>query len=202
MEIDKYKIYEIDGYRFVNFILLDEKTKEQVRIWRNSPEIRKFMYNTNEITPEEHLAFIDSLPQLNDRCYWLVYRDSEPIGVSSIVNIDYTLQSAESGYYLLPSMMDAGIGLEFIYSILHFFFKVIGCKNLFGRTEAHNINALILNRFFGAIPRQEIINLDGTDFIEQDTAASTFLELHKAAPEVKDFVRFSIQQKNIYKLYS
>ena len=46
------------------------KKKEMILKWRNHPDIRKWMYNQDEIKFEEHLNFIDSLKLRKDKLYF------------------------------------------------------------------------------------------------------------------------------------
>jgi len=71
--------------QLLNFIDLEQKEKEMILVWRNHPEIRKWMYNQDEIKLDEHLSFIDSLKARKDKLYFLVKKKDEFIGV-----IDFT----------------------------------------------------------------------------------------------------------------
>ena len=67
--------------KLINFIDLSLEEKIMVLGWRNHPEIRKWMYNQDEIKLEEHLNFIDSLKLRKDKLYFLVKKEDEFIGV-------------------------------------------------------------------------------------------------------------------------
>ena len=51
----------MENIQLLNFIDLELEEKEMILKWRNHPEIRKWMYNQDEIKLEEHLSFIESL---------------------------------------------------------------------------------------------------------------------------------------------
>lgn len=121
MNIDKNKAYEKRGYKFINFVQLSPPESEMILENRNHPDIRKYMYNDNLISKEEHLNFINSLKDKNDRFYWVVYRYNVPIGVVNLTDIDSENKSGEVGYYLFVSSQGKGMGktmLESFHSLL------------------------------------------------------------------------------------
>ena len=75
----------MENIQLLNFIDLELEEKEMILKWRNHPDIRKWMYNQDEIKLEEHLNFIDSLKLRKDKLYFLVKKEDEFIGV-----IDFT----------------------------------------------------------------------------------------------------------------
>ena len=62
----------MENIKLLNFIDLKLEEKEMILKWRNHPDIRKWMYNQDEIKFEEHLNFIDSLKLRKDKLYFLV----------------------------------------------------------------------------------------------------------------------------------
>ena len=123
MQIDKKITYKVGDYSFINFINLDGETIKQVWQWRNDPQIREFMYNKEIIPLENHLRFVESLKDRNDVAYWLVRKGAEAIGVTNLTDINIEESSAELGYYMLPSKLNSGLGLEFAYNNLLFVFN-------------------------------------------------------------------------------
>lgn len=190
MTIDRSCTYTIGAYHFVNFIKLDEDTIEKVREWRNDPSVRRHMYNSNEISKEEHWNFIKSLPNKKDRSYWLVYLNNKPLGVINIVDINYEKRCGEIGYYLIPSEQDSGNGLDFLYIVYDFMFNSLGCENLYGRTEIHNTNALALNFYMGQESPEGIVTISGVDYIEFKYEKDAFLKALKYRNDTTRLVKF------------
>lgn len=146
--IDKRKIYESHGYKFKNFISLSEEEKKLVLGWRNSPEIRRWMRNTDVITYQSHSEFIKSLEKKVDRYYWLVYTpENYPIGVFDIVNVDPIRNIAETGDYAKPQKF--GDGFYFLRECLFLYFNVLKIENNYTEAYAENANIHPLNTFFG-----------------------------------------------------
>ena len=65
----------MQNIKLLNFIDLKLEEKEMILKWRNHPDIRKWMYNQDEIKFEEHLNFIDSLKLRKDKLYFLVKKE-------------------------------------------------------------------------------------------------------------------------------
>ena len=78
----------MQNIKLLNFIDLKLEEKEMILKWRNHPEIRKWMYNQDEIKLEEHLNFIDSLKLRKDKLYFLVKKEDEFIGVIDFLDLD------------------------------------------------------------------------------------------------------------------
>lgn len=94
--------------KLINFIDLSLEEKKMILEWRNSPNIKKYMYTQNEISLENHLKFIDSLKNREDNLYFLVKKDDDFIGVIDFINI--TKYEADFGFYANPSSKIVGIG--------------------------------------------------------------------------------------------
>ena len=98
----------MNDIKLTNFTDLTLEEKKEVLSWRNNSNIRKWMYNENEITLEEHLRFVDTLSKNTNKLYFYIKKGNQPIGV-----IDFTeLNSKEIyfGLYANPYVKIAGIG--------------------------------------------------------------------------------------------
>lgn len=148
IKIDRQKIYESHGYKFKNFVCLTEEEKLMVLEWRNSPEIRKWMINSDVISKENHFSYIDSLENREDRYYWLVFKpDDTPIGVFDITSVDRENNIAEIGDYAKPKRFDDGF--YFLRECLYFYFNILEIENNYTEAAENNRNIHALNTFFG-----------------------------------------------------
>lgn len=134
-------------YEFLNFSKLLPSEKSLVLEWRNHDNIRRWMYNQEIVSLEDHLSFINKLPDDNTKCYFMVKRDGIPIGVFSIINI-YN-GSGEWGYYLAPDLHNKSLSVEFYYAVLTFCFEYIRLEQLIGYALESNKSANSLNTLFG-----------------------------------------------------
>ena len=191
MQIDKKIVYKVSDYTFTNFINLDENLIKQVWQWRNDPTIRGFMYNKEIIPLENHLKFVASL---NDRCdvaYWLVRKNDEPIGVTNLTDISIDESSAELGYYMLPSKLNSGLGLEFAYNNLRFVFDTeIQCNFLHGAIHRSNINALVLDSYLGCEIQTEQLKDPCKEFISFTACKEKFLVEADGKNDMRAFITY------------
>lgn len=74
-------------------------------------------------------------------------KDNVPYGVFNLTNIDHERRIAELGYYMAPSQMKSGGGLDFVYTIICFSFEVAKCTKLVGSIDINNTDALLLDEF-------------------------------------------------------
>lgn len=191
MQIDKTITYRVSDYTFTNFINLDEDLIKQVWQWRNAPEIRAYMYNKEIIPLENHLRFVQSLRNRDDVAYWLVRKGEETIGVTNLTDINIEESSAELGYYMLPSELNSGLGLEFAYNNLLFVFDTeIQCNSLHGAIHRSNINALVLDSYLGCEIQTEQLREPDKEFISFSASKDKFLAEAEGKNEMRTFISY------------
>lgn len=188
MLIDKNKNYQIGPYTYRNFITLSTEEKLMILRERNHPEVKKWMFTKDDITKDDHLAYIDGLKNRNDAYYWLMERNGKPVGVLSIIHIDFEKEEGEPGYYLFAAEQEGGYGLEMQYCYKKFFFEELGMKNLFGYLLYGNTNAYLMSCFYGAVKDGEMIE-DDRRYLVMHTPIENF---EKISPEklVSQFVKY------------
>lgn len=98
----------MEDYKLLNFIDLTMEEKLLVLEWRNTETIKSWMYNQSEIQIEEHLSFIDSLVNNDNKLYFLLKKSNEYLGVIDFTDI--TKDSCYFGFYSNPNSMVVGIG--------------------------------------------------------------------------------------------
>lgn len=191
MQIDKTITYQVSDYSFTNFIALDETLIKQVWQWRNAPEIRAYMYNKEIIPLENHLRFVQSLLDRDDVAYWLVRKGEEPIGVTNLTDINIEESSAELGYYMLPSKLNSGLGLEFAYNNFLFVFDTeIQCNFLHGAIHRSNINALVLDSYLGCEIQIEQLREPDKEFISFFASKDKFLVEAEGKNNMRAFISY------------
>ena len=129
----------------LNFIDINSKEKSMLLEWRNSDEIRKWMYNREMIELQNHLDYIDSLQKKDDRVYFLVQNDNEYLGVVDLTDIVKDV-SAELGIYTNPSLR--GFGKLLMYKIIEYAFGTLNLKKLNANVYVQNIRAIKLYKKF------------------------------------------------------
>ena len=135
----------MQNIKLLNFIDLKLEEKEMILKWRNHPDIRKWMYNQDEIKFEEHLNFIDSLKLRKDKLYFLVKKEDDFIGV-----IDFTQlvnkESVHMGIYSNPNIN--GNGKILLNKIIDYSFNNLKVKRVFSEVFAENDKAYNLYKKF------------------------------------------------------
>lgn len=193
IKVDKIIVYESHGYSFRNFVILDSKEKNIVFEWRNSENVRKWMYNQNIIEYNDHIRFLESLASRDDCYYWLVYKDKKPVGVYDVTNIDRVNNTAENGLYLDPNSQDSGSGFDFVKECFFFFFGVLNVERAVGGAVASNKDIIYLDQYFGFefnSKRVERIGNESVEFWYSDNLTKDiFLEKYNNS-SLKDFIRW------------
>lgn len=198
MTKEEFKIGDVD---YINFTQLYEASSliEDIRQWRNHPDIRKYMYNDGVISEEEHLMFISSLRGRNDVSYWLVRYKEKPIGVLSLVRVDESNKQAELGYYLIPTVLNSGLGLTFVFHNFLFVFNYLKFNILFGATHVDNTSALLLDKYMGCIMGERLVmknNKGSQSFTTWTLRKEIFVKNLPRANDVRLFIRFCEKERN------
>lgn len=161
---DKNKSYQVQKFLFKSFITLSDDEKKLVWEWRNHPDIRKWMVNRDIIPFDNHLSFLDSLKDRNDKFYWLALYNGKPVGVLSIADCNDALTEGTPGYYIDPACKIIGIGVELQYAFKYFFLSVLGLERLIGLIQVGNDNSCQNARYLGSkITRLK--SIDGQDYV-------------------------------------
>lgn len=150
MQIDKSKIYTYDKYSYKNFVNLTDEELLLILQWRNHPDIRRCMNNTEPITEESHLNYCHNLKNKEDVIYWLILKENKPVGVLNIIDIDYENGICEPGFYLAPEVMGRGESIFVLSNYKDFLLNELGFHALVGHNYADNKPALVFTMFFGA----------------------------------------------------
>lgn len=196
ISIDKTKVYTVDDYSYKNYVLLTEEEKQLVLDWRNHPEIRKWMTNSDIISKESHWAFIEKLKTRTDAYYWLVFKEGVPIGSVDFVNIDYNNNTCISGFYMAPNMLDSGEGIIFHYYYKDLAYSQLGVDALVGGyVEVGNNIAFAMASFFSGNP-VGYFEENGKRFLELKGTKEDFNAIDKSHL-IRDFARFSRQCRNV-----
>jgi len=140
----------------INFIDLTKLEQKLVLSWRNTTNIRRWMYNTNIISFNEHIKFIETLKSTNNRIYFLIKENNIYIGVIDFTNIDYKNETCEIGLYTNPYLF--GMGKVLLQEAINYGFKVLKLKQLNICAYKGNKKAINLYEKFGFIPNKTKID--------------------------------------------
>ena len=129
-----------------NFIDLSDNNKRMVLAWRNTEDVRIWMYNTDPISEEEHFTFIRTLKLDTTKQYFLVSHKEAYIGVICFTDIDSKSNMAKLGIYSNPSLK--GNGKMLMDSICEYSFNILNLHKIVAEVFANNQMAINLYHHF------------------------------------------------------
>lgn len=124
-----------------NFINLNHKEKEKIRLYRNHPEIKKYLYQKHYITKYEHKNFIKKLKQNTLKNYYCVIYNKQILGsINFEIISDNTI---EFGFYANPFSKISGLGRILEHIGIYYVFKI---KNhQFLQLQVFDNNTFVVN---------------------------------------------------------
>ncbi len=177
---------------FVNILEVDKDTQMAVREWRNSEEVKKYMFNDTEITIEEHNSWVNSLINNKKNTTFIVFYKNTPVGIVSITNINYVHKTADWGFYIYDTTLRGkGLGKGLLYKLICYAFSGLNLSKL--NCEALENNPAVINLYkkFGFIEegiRRKNIIKDGKRL---DVVLLGILkeEWEQKKPEIEELLR-------------
>jgi len=85
----KIKLTKFGEIELLNFIDMTHDEKLQVLKMRNHPDVKKWMYNQNDIDLNDHLNFVEALKASKEKQYFVLKQDSQIIGSINFTEIDF-----------------------------------------------------------------------------------------------------------------
>jgi UDP-4-amino-4,6-dideoxy-N-acetyl-beta-L-altrosamine N-acetyltransferase len=120
--------------------------------WRNSPQVAAYMYTDHQISPDEHERWLAGALAAQDRRYWIISLDGEPVGLANLVRIDLTARRCDWAYYLgEASTRGRGVGSAVEYIVLRHVFETLGLNKLWCEVLASNEAVWKLHESFGFV---------------------------------------------------
>lgn len=129
---------------------MEEKDIERVRAWRNSPEIGRFMYTSEQISAEQQKQWFARVSRDPSCVYWIIEVDGRPVGVASVTNISKTLESCDWAFYLGDTeIRGGGIGSKVEFQVIDHVFSVLKLRKLRCEVLVTNPKVIQLHERFG-----------------------------------------------------
>ena len=127
-----------------NIILKQAKIEDAKNIltWRNRPEIRTWMYNSNIITWEEHIGWITKILKDNSRHLIIMESNAFPVAIISINLLNNDPLSCEWGFYP-TTYSERGISRLTEYVALKYMFEELKVQRV--QCEVLSTNRGIIN---------------------------------------------------------
>ena len=137
---------------FRNILDVDNKLQSDIRNWRNTPEISKYMYGNHVITSCEHQKWIESLKYRDDIIFFVIFKDENPIGALYFNNINQEHNIADWGFYLYPpELAGKGYGAIIEYNAINYAFENLRLRKLNCEVLDFNTSVIKMHKKFGFI---------------------------------------------------
>ncbi|QEO57207.1 UDP-4-amino-4,6-dideoxy-N-acetyl-beta-L-altrosamine N-acetyltransferase [Francisella marina] len=132
----------------INFYDTSLDEKKMILSWRNHSEIKKWMYNTHDISLADHLSFIEKLKEDDSKLYFLVKRGDNYLGVIDFYNFKNEEREGEYGLYANPLTTVPGVGRLLNSISIDYAFNVLKLKKLKLEVFETNVKVINLHRKF------------------------------------------------------
>lgn len=113
--------------------------------WRNHPDIRQFMYQTHEITFDEHLIWFQRESNNKNRHLLIFEYDNTASGFINLLQKD---DIVEWGFYVAPNAAK-GLGLFLGNSVLNYVFNQLCLHKIMGHVLEFNVKSMKFHQKLG-----------------------------------------------------
>lgn len=128
----------------LKFSRVREEHLEDIRLWRMSEAVTKYMYTDPTITPQEQSMWYKQITEDATRMDWVVEVDDKGIGVVSLYDIDPLHRRCFWGYYLgEQAARGRRLGKAIELNILEYVFQELRLHKLCG--EVFEWNELVVS---------------------------------------------------------
>ncbi|WP_434153614.1 UDP-4-amino-4,6-dideoxy-N-acetyl-beta-L-altrosamine N-acetyltransferase [Pseudomonas sp. JZ134] len=125
-----------------------ESDLNNMRLWRNAPNVRLNMYTQHEISQEEHLAWWRNSSNSTENRYFIYELNGRSLGVVCYNKIDVISRNAAWGFYAAPDA-PKGTGTMMEFLALDYAFECLRLHKLYCEVLGYNIPVIKLHRKFG-----------------------------------------------------
>ncbi|MFI4975999.1 MAG: UDP-4-amino-4,6-dideoxy-N-acetyl-beta-L-altrosamine N-acetyltransferase [Caulobacterales bacterium] len=124
--------------------------RDRILGWRNSPDVRAYMYTDHVISPAEHDRWFAGIWDDDRRRYWVIELNGKPVGLANLYDIDQLNQRCAWAYYLAdPAVRGLGLGSYVEYWVLEYVFEGLKQHKLWCEVLASNEAVWRLHETFG-----------------------------------------------------
>lgn len=142
---------KLEGYG-VELQQLGSDDIEQVRLWRNHPEVTRYMEFREYITPEMQQRWFESLSAQND-LYFIISCAGQQIGVTNLKEINHHAKTAELGAFIADAMMQNSlIPYGAVLLLLDYGFEVLELEQIQAHVLDDNPRAIRFDKSLGFVP--------------------------------------------------
>ncbi len=123
---------------------------EQVRLWRNAPEIASNMEYTTHITAQQQLNWFNQIKTKTNCYYFIISILNKPIGLAHISDVMEQEKSAQVGLFIGElNYVGTGVAMAASALLLQFAFEDLTLNKLYAKVKNQNTAAINYNTFLG-----------------------------------------------------
>jgi UDP-4-amino-4,6-dideoxy-N-acetyl-beta-L-altrosamine N-acetyltransferase len=130
---------------------IQEADLDKLLEWRNSDNVRTYMYTDHIISMEEHRAWYTNLKAVHNSQCMIFEILGKPVGVVSITHIDLRNNHCHWGFYVGESQTSHGMGSAMGYFALEYIFESLNIHKLIGEVLATNMSSIRYHKKFGFV---------------------------------------------------
>lgn len=129
--------------------LLEESDLPMTLKWRNQDHIRRWFFNSEQITPARHWAWFEKYKERDDDYVFIIEETRtfrRPIGQAALYHIDWEAKRAEFGRLMIGEQQATGKGLAraATESLIHLALDDLGMQEVHLEVFADNAAALAI----------------------------------------------------------
>jgi len=129
---------------------IQEEDIEQIRTWRNMPEISEYMYTNEIITAEQQKLWYENLKISKSQKAWIIEYNGKKLGVASLYDIKEKFKTTYWAFYLGDSSVrGAGIGAKVEYNMCRYVFEEMKFNKLLCEVFVWNQQVISMHEKFG-----------------------------------------------------
>ncbi|EAH7501131.1 UDP-4-amino-4,6-dideoxy-N-acetyl-beta-L-altrosamine N-acetyltransferase [Campylobacter coli] len=144
-----------------NFKTLNKTKKEKIRLFRNHPNTKKYLYNQHFISKKEHFNFIQKSKKNSKKNYFCLSLNHMILGSINLDKLD------SFGFYSNPFSHLSGLGRILEQSSIYLACNFLRIKVLKLEIFQENLQVINLHKKFGFTIVKEAIKHDKKIFIMQ-----------------------------------
>lgn len=111
--------------------------------WRNSNDVKKYLYTQNNITIEQHLEYFSKFIETKKIYQFIIVADGVDCGTTFLKNIDYSNKRAEFGIFIgESSFRGKGVGSTATFKTIEIAFKELLLNSVFLTVFSNNTGAI------------------------------------------------------------
>lgn len=134
----------------IRLVDIKREDLEQIRNWRNSEEVCRYMYTSNQITSEQQQAWFSKIKNDASQKYWIIEYNNIKLGLVSIYNIKPDFKHCTWAFYLgNTKLRGTGIGSKVEYNILEYVFETLKFNKLMCEVFSFNEKVIQMHKKFG-----------------------------------------------------